>query len=138
MSTAGVKNLGSNISESPSAPVKLKAEGETMREFRDVIRETRKVALTNPLGRNVRPEYTKENGKPCCLFGHVLERLGVPVAQFELKLLNNHTLAELPWSDWGFEPPNTYQALWTTKVQAGADNGEAWIIAIAMADATPI
>lgn len=105
-----------------------------MRKFRDVINETRKVALASPLGRNESPAYTKRNGEPCCIFGHVLERFGIT-------LLPEHTLygiAELPWESWGFEKPNSYQNLWATKVQAAADSGDAWIITIAMADATLI
>lgn len=125
-------------SETPASALNWFTEGEGMRKFRGVINETRRVAMTNPLGRNEAPEY-RRNGKPCCIFGHVLERLGIPVAKWELELLlNNYTLADLPWEDWGFEKPNEYQLLWITKVQANADNRDAWIIAIAMADATLI
>ena len=114
-------------------------KGEGLRKFRDVISEARKVAMSDPLGRNVKPEYSTD-GKPCCIFGHVLERLGVPVAAWELERLgyNNWTFADLSWEDWGFEPPNAYQRLWVTHVQANTDNGDSWILGIAMADATPM
>lgn len=134
MSTTHVRNLGSNISIPPVQPVVFMAEGEEMRKFRDVINEARKVALLNPLGRNAGPEYVGENGKPACIFGHVLERLGISVVTAQ----NNFSMFELPWDTWGFERPNYYQSLWTAKVQAAADNGDAWVIAIATADATLI
>ncbi|QXO14281.1 hypothetical protein SEA_CHASER_42 [Mycobacterium phage Chaser] len=123
-------------SETPVSDINWITEGEGMRKFRDVINEARKVAMLNPLGRNERAAYTKRNGEPCCLFGHVLERLGIGIAGWEP--INDVTFADLPWSDWGFDEPNTYQLLWIAKVQANADNGDAWIIAIAMADATLI
>ncbi|ALA06558.1 hypothetical protein SEA_LUMOS_42 [Mycobacterium phage Lumos] len=129
--------LGSPIlTDSRLFPLSYKGEGEGMRKFKDVIAEARMVAMLNPLGRNENAAYTERDGEPCCIFGHVLERLGIGIASWEV--LNNFTLAELPWADFGFEEPNAYQILWTTKVQAAADSGDAWIIAIAMADATLI
>ncbi|ASR87429.1 hypothetical protein SEA_NICHOLASP3_45 [Mycobacterium phage Nicholasp3] len=138
MSTAPVQKLGSIVSISPETHVELLVEGEGMRKFRDVINEARKVAMLNPLGRNTGKGYY-EYGEPCCFFGHVLERLLLPqVAKWEIALFNTYTLAELPWNHWGIEEPNDYQRLWIAKVQAAADNGDSWIIAIAMADATLI
>lgn len=137
MSTAPVQKLGSIASIEPENYVELLVEGEGMRKFRDVINEARKVAMLNPLARNTGKGYY-EYGEPCCFFGHVLERLGLPVAKWEIALFNTYTLAELPWLHWGIEEPNEYQRLWIAKVQAAADNGDSWIIAIAMADATLI
>jgi hypothetical protein len=116
--------------------VTLFVEGEGMRSFRDVINETRMVAMMSPLVRNESPDYTDADNEPCCIFGRVLERLGI-IIKFGDDL-NYHSFPELPWKLWGFEEPNAYQRLWATLVQANADNGDAWIIALAMADATLI
>ncbi|AXH67851.1 hypothetical protein J4T99_gp045 [Mycobacterium phage Bromden] len=123
-------------SETSASPLDWFIEGEGMKKFRDVINETRRVVMTNPLGRNKTPDYTSADGKPCCIFGHVLKRLGIGIAGWEP--INSVTFADLPWNDWGFEEPNAYQLLWITNVQANADNGDAWVIAVAMADATLI
>ncbi|OYN81876.1 hypothetical protein CG716_04930 [Mycolicibacterium sphagni] len=122
---------GSIPSDSDDSPVVLFSEGGEMRKFQDVISEMRRVAFHNPLGRNTAPEYTEDDGEPCCFVGHALKRMGIS-PNFKL---NDYTASALPWELWGIERPNSYQQLWITTVQSAADNGNAWIISIATADA---
>lgn len=103
-----------------------------MKKFKSVINETRRTALMNPLSRNKDSEYFNEVGLPCCLFGHVFERLGIPASE----VVEGYSVPDLPWEAWGFEKPNEYEAVWTSLAQTHADNGDVWIIAIAMSDAS--
>ncbi len=106
-----------------------------MRKFRDVIKETRMVAIMNPLSRNTTSAYMSVKDEPCCIFGHVLKRLSLTLDGLDQ---NMFSVPDLPWEDWGFEKPNDYQSLWTVEVQSAADNGDVWIVAVATADAKPI
>ena len=105
-----------------------------MRQFNDVIRETRRTAFTKPLFRNEKSEYYNEDGTPCCIFGHVFDRLGVRRATVN----RGGVVAVLDWELMGFEKPNSFQTFWVTQVQGRADAGESWILAVALTDATPM
>lgn len=101
-----------------------------VKKFQNVIKETRKVAMLNPVGHNAKNAYVTSDGEPCCIFGHVLGRMNLlPSAA-----LNNFTFGDLPWQEWGFEPLSEYEKLWALKVQSAADNGNAWIVAVLMAE----
>ena len=104
-----------------------------MRSFKDVIKETRRVAINNPLGRNENAGYANADGTPCCIFGHALRRLGFSPS--ELLTGMEDTILHLDWDGMGFEQPNRYESMWSSAVQWSADNGAAWIVAVARADA---
>lgn len=110
MSTAAVLNT----SESHPSTGIISHVGEA-RKFKEVIEATRRIALTNPLGRNAEPAYVSEDMNPCCIFGHALVSLGIPHSRLKHALGG---IPSLPRERWGFERPTEYQALWATKVQA--------------------
>lgn len=116
----------------------IRSEGEGMRKFKEVIGETRRIALTHPLNRNADSEYFNADGSPCCIFGHALDALGIAFDHDLSIEAYGSSIGELPWDLLGFEEPNDYQALWAVNVQTAADNGQAWIVAVATADATPV
>lgn len=107
-----------------------------MKKFQDVIKETRKVAMKKPLGHNTESVYVTAEGEPCCIFGHVLNSLNLLDKLGQAKALNNYTFADLPWQDWGVEPPTDYERLWTLKVQSAADNGSIWGVGVLLAELT--
>lgn len=107
-----------------------------MREFREVINEMRIAAISEPLGRNATFGYFDDEGQATCLVGKAFKRLGIfPLAN---PMHNTTSVHAFPWGLYGFKEPNAYQKLWASNVQNAADNGEAWILAIAKADATPV
>lgn len=89
--------------------------------------------MLNPLGHNTASVYVTAEGEPCCIFGHVLNKLNL-LSSDQLKKLNNYTFADLPWQEWGIESPSDYQRLWTLKVQSAADNGSIWGVAVLAAE----
>lgn len=102
-----------------------------MKKFQSVIKETRRVAMLNLLGRNTKNVYVTANGEPCCIFGHALERLRLTG---NLYRFNNYTFADLPWADWGYGEPSDAERLWSLRVQSSADGGDRWGMALLHAE----
>lgn len=84
----------------------------------------------NPLKRNAGLRYFNVDGSPCCIFGHVLERLGLP----SLAGIENLSVDQLPWERLGVEPPNPREQQWVLMVQNRADQYSCWPMAVAYAD----
>lgn len=108
-----------------------------MREFKEVIDETRRTAIMNPLSRNADTAYFYTDGSPCCIVGHALDRLGVAGKHFSPGGVgsNIYTVGDLPWVVLGFTLPNDYQLQWLSAVQVAADGRAAWLKAVVGADA---
>lgn len=104
-----------------------------MKEFQHVTRETRRVAMCNPLGRNTRNVYVTAEDEPCCIFGHVLKRLNLS-GLINVGRFNNYTFADLPWNVWGFTAPTDAERMWTVRVQSSADSGQRWGISVLSGD----
>ncbi len=104
-----------------------------MKEFRHVTRETRRVAMLNPLGHNTANVYVTAEDEPCCIFGHVLKRLNLS-GLINVGRFNNYTFADLPWQLWGFKPPTDAERMWTIRVQSAADSGRLWCMSILSGD----
>lgn len=112
-----------------------------MREFKEVIDETRRMAIMNPLSRNAEAVYFHTDGSPCCIVGHTLDNLGITARYFTsgyftsgLRIMN-HMVTNLPWTAWGFTLPEEYQMSWLFTVQTAADSKVLWPAAVLRADA---
>lgn len=85
----------------------------------------------NPLSRNKDSAYYNVDGSPCCIFGHVFERLGVDYGIVQSK---SPSICGVPWELWGFETPTFHESMWVMEVQTRADQRKPWVIAVAMAE----
>lgn len=101
-----------------------------MRQFGELIRATREVALRHPLNKNPDFSYFDVDGQPCCIFGHAFARLGLFRPGFPTNIVSH-----LPWNELGFDDPQPWQQDWVASVQVDADSGHVWASAVASADA---
>ena len=104
-------------------------------KFEDVEREIRLLAHEHP-DRKTFPHYTK-NGEPCCIFGHALYNLGVPVENLrEYDRANLVAVEELEMSagDTLDSAATRVEKAWANEVQLNQDLGAVWREAVEAAD----
>ncbi|MBS4102461.1 hypothetical protein [Tsukamurella paurometabola] len=106
-------------------------------KFEDVEREIRRLAHEHP-DRKTHPQYTKSSGEPCCIFGHALNNLGVPIATLiEFDRQNEDGFGELPEVAAGdtLSPDSRREdRMWANEVQLSQDLGATWGEAVDKAD----
>lgn len=101
-----------------------------MKPFQWVRDEIVHLAEENPDHRSSDKYFSM--GKPCCIVGHVLDKLGVSsVGLYLVKettplMRNNLPVEDIDWQALDVEPPTDGEALWIKNVQERQDQGYPW------------
>ena len=110
-------------------------EGLRKPKFEDVEREIRRLAHEHP-DRKTYPHYMK-NGEPCCIFGHALYNLGVPVEnlrEYDRANLGADEETEISAGDTLDPAATRVEKAWANEVQLNQDLGAVWRKAVEGAD----
>lgn len=112
-----------------------------MRAIEDLVQEVRAVAseLPDHIGKDPVVCLYVRQGRPSCLIGHALFRMGLIEAGFEYTDLNSEGIETLAEKWFELDSDQDYATLrWLSEVQVQQDNGLRWADAVREADEQPL